>query len=293
MLALVTAIGAAGLDPDLEPLRLALADDGVQVKVVSWDDDDVDWRQFDAIILRSTWDYADRIVEFRSWLDVVVRQTRLVNPISAVRWSIDKHYLQDLERDGVAVVPTAFVEVGDDVAVLEEGVDVFVVKPAVGAGSNGARRCLPAEVADHVALLHRDGHAAMVQPYLDMIDEHAETALVFVGDGGDLTFSHAFSKGAILTSNEVEQEGDFFAKEEIGGRTASPAERALAEAVLSCRSVQALGPLAYARVDVVPTARGPVLLELELVEPSLYFHSSAGSEVRAAHAWQRYVANTV
>ena len=293
MLALVTAIGATGLDPDLEPLRRALSDDGVEVKVVSWDDVDVDWPQFDAIILRSTWDYADRIAEFRSWLDVVARQTRVVNPISAVRWSIDKHYLQDLEQDGVAVVPTTFVEVGCSVPVLEEGVDVFVVKPAVGAGSNGARRCRSTEVADHVALLHGEGHAAMVQPYLDMIDKHAETALVYVGDGGDLVFDHAFKKGAILTSTEVEQEGDFFAKEEIGGRTASPAEQALAQAVLRCRSVRSLGPLAYARVDVVPTAHGPVLLELELVEPSLYFHLSAGSEVRAARAWQRYLAGTV
>lgn len=293
MLALVTAIGATGLDPDLEPLRRALSDDGVEVKVVSWDDVDVDWPQFDAIILRSTWDYADRIAEFRSWLDVVARQTRVVNPISAVRWSIDKHYLQDLEQDGVAVVPTTFVEVGRSVPVLEGGGDVFVVKPAVGAGSNGARRCRSTEVADHVALLHGEGHAAMVQPYLDMIDEHAETALVYVGDGGDLVFDHAFKKGAILTSTEVEQEGDFFAKEEIGGRTASPAEQALAQAVLRCRSVRSLGPLAYARVDVVPTAHGPVLLELELVEPSLYFHLSAGSEVRAARAWQRYLAGTV
>ncbi len=293
MLALVTAIGATGLDPDLEPLRTALSDDGVDVEVANWDDDTIDWSRFEAIILRSTWDYADRIVEFRKWLAAVVDQTRIVNPIGAVRWSIDKHYLSDLARDGVAVAPTTFVEVGTAVPDLDTAVDVYVAKPAVGAGSNGARRCTSTEVAEHVAALHGEGHAAMVQPYLDMIDEHSETALVYLGDGGDLVYDHAFSKGAILTSTEVEQDGDFFAKEEIGARTPSEAERALADAVLDCPSVRALGPLAYARVDVVPTPDGPVLLELELVEPSLYFDSSPGSAVRAARAWQRYLSATV
>ena len=292
MLALVTALGATGLDPDLEPLRVALRDDGVDVEVANWDDASVDWRRFDAIILRSTWDYADRIVEFRAWLDHVEGQTRIVNPIAAVRWSIDKHYLDDLDRDGVSVAPTRFIEVGDEVGGMDPDVDVFVVKPAIGAGSNGARRCTPDEVAGHVAVLHSEGHAAMVQPYLDLIDEHAETALVYLGEGGELAFDHAFSKGAILTTTVVEQDGDFFAKEEINGRAASDAERALADAVLESPSVRGLGPLAYARVDLVPTASGPVVLELELVEPSLYFHSSPGSAARAARAWQRYLAVT-
>lgn len=292
VLGLVTAIGAAKLDPDLEPLRIALLDDGADVEVVSWDDDGAEWARYDAIILRSTWDYADRIDEFRTWLDAVVQQTRIVNPVSAVAWSIDKHYLDDLARDGVAIAPMIFVEIGDVVPDVNPAVEVFVVKPAVGAGSNGARRCMPNEVADHVLALHGEGHAAIVQPYLNMIDEHGETALVYLGDGGDLFYDHAFSKGAILMSTDVELESGFFAKEEIGGRTASDAERSLAEAVLSCPSVRALGPLAYARVDVVPTANGPVLLELELVEPSLYFRSSAGSDMRAARAWLRYVATT-
>ena len=291
VLGLVTAIGAAGLDPDLEPLRIALLDGGADVEVVSWDDD-VEWERYDAIILRSTWDYADRIAEFRAWLDAVIRQTRIVNPVPAVAWSIDKHYLNDLARDGVAVAPMTFVEVGDVVPSVDPAAEVFVVKPAVGAGSNRARRCMPNEVADHVLTLHGEGHAAIVQPYLDMIDEHGETALVYLGDGGDLVYDHAFSKGAILVSTDVELEGGLFAKEEIGGRTASEAERSLAEDVLSCPSVRAFGPLAYARVDMAPTENGPVLLELELVEPSLYFQSSAGSDVRAARAWLRYIATT-
>lgn len=296
MLALVTAIGAAGLDSDLEPVRSALSAIGVDVAVASWDDDAVDWARFDAIVLRSTWDYADRIVEFRSWLDTVSTMTRVVNPLPAVAWNLDKHYLLDLARDGVAVVPTTFVEVGDVVPDFgspdEQSSSVFVVKPAVGAGSNGARRCSADEIADHVAVLHEQGHAAMVQPYLDMIDEQSETSLVYIGDGERLVYDHAFSKAAILTSTDVEQEGDFFAKEQIGERDASDAERSLAAGVLSSPSVQALGPIAYARVDVVPTADGPVLLELELIEPSLYFAASPGSADRTAVAWKQYLAAT-
>jgi hypothetical protein len=294
MLALVTALGATGLDPDLEPLCVALRADGIEVEVASWDDPLVAWGRFDAIFLRSTWDYADRIVEFRAWLDAVAGQTRIVNSIGAVLWSIDKHYLAELGRDGVAVAPTTFVEVGERVPDLDPDVGVFVVKPAVGAGSNGARRCTPDHVSDHVAALHRQGHAAMVQPYLDMIDEESETALVYLGEGGELAYDHAFSKGAILTAaaKPVGQDDHFVTDEVIGDRTATDAERAVADAVLNSPSVRALGPLAYARIDLVPTPTGPVVLELELVEPSLYFHSSPGSDVRAARAWQRYLVAT-
>lgn len=286
-------------DPDLEPLRAALRRAGVAADVVCWDDESVDWGRFDAALLRSTWDYADRLVEFRAWLGVVVERTRLVNPIDVVEWNIDKHYLAALAVDGVPVVPTVFVEVGDDVPLLDPDVDVFVVKPAIGAGSKGARRCLPDEVAEHVSLLHAAGVAVMVQPYLDQIDEHAETSLVYLGRGGgagaavssgsDMEFDHAFSKGAILRSTDVDEVGGLFAAEEIGPRIATPAERALAERVLRSSPVAALGPLAYARVDVVPTSSGPVLLELELIEPSLYFDVADGAADRAAAAWVEYL----
>jgi hypothetical protein len=146
-------------------------------------------------------------------------------------------------RSSCARRPTTFVEVGDTVPDLGPTVEVFVVKPAVGAGSNGTCRCAPDEVAGHVAVLPREGHAVVVTPYLELIDEHAETALVYFGEGRELTYDHAFGKGGILTSADIEQEGDFFAKEEINGRLASDAERALADAVLRSASVRAVALL--------------------------------------------------
>jgi len=288
MLALVTALAVEGLDPDLEPIRSALHSGGVDVQIVSWDDQTVDWTRFDAAILRSTWDYADRVEEFRAWIDRAAEATRLINSTSAVRWNIDKHYLLDLADADVPIVPTAFVELGAALPGLDPSIGVFVVKPAIGAGSNGARRCMPHEVAGHVQALRAAGFTAMIQPYMEMIDDLAETSLVYLGAGADLVYDHAFSKAAILTVDYVEQEGALVADEEIGGRAATAAERALGDHVLACSPVRALGPLAYARVDIVPTPSGPVLMELELVEPSLYFESSAGSADRAALAWQRF-----
>jgi glutathione synthase/RimK-type ligase-like ATP-grasp enzyme len=295
MLALVTAAAAAGLDSDLEPLRQAFIDLDVPVVVVDWDDASADWGRFDAVILRSTWDYVDRFDEFVVWLDRIESQTRVINGRNAIGWNIDKHYLAELAAVDVPVVPTLFVEVGDTADGLDAERSVWVVKPAVGAGSSGAKRCTRAEVDTHIVALHALGRAAMVQPYLDMIDAESETSLVFINDGSGLRYDHAFSKAAMLqevgVAAGVEREGDLVVKEEIGPRNATNEQIGLAEQVLASAPVQAVGPLAYARVDVVLTSTGSVLMELELIEPSLYFNSSDGSAARAASAWQQFLAS--
>lgn len=289
MLALVTATSAKPHDSDLAPLVDTFARIDVPVTVACWDDPDVEWQQFDAVFVRSTWDYADRLDDFLTWLDATTRATRVVNSADAIRWNIDKHYLSELAAAGVPTVPTTFVEPGEVMPTLDAAQSVWVVKPAVGAGSNGAKRCTYDEVADHVALLHASGRSAMVQPYLHMIDEQAETPMVFIGDGGALEFDHAFRKAAILSSADVARVGDLMAHEEIRERSATADERALGVAVLASDVVGALGPLAYARVDVAPTEQGPVLMELELIEPSFYFDTSEGSADRAAQAWKTFL----
>ena len=287
MLALVTADVAAPLDPDLDPFERACGERfGVDaVRVVSWDDPSVDWSTFDATVIRSTWDYHDRLDEFVGWLARIEDATRLINGADAIRWNLDKRYLGDLADEGIPVVPTAFVDAGEPAPPVE---GLSVVKPSVGAGSNGARRCQPGEVADHVAHLHASGLTAMVQPYLDLLDEHGESAYCFVaGPDGSLELSHVFGKAAILTSVDVEQEADLFAKEEIEARPPSADERALAERVLSTSAVGSLDDVLFARVDIAPfrdvdgTERH-VLMELELIEPSFYLHTAPGSAERFA-----------
>ncbi len=245
MLGLVTADVAAPLDPDLLPLdtamRARLGDDAVAI--VSWDDASVDWASFSAVIIRSPWDYTDRLDEFLAWVDRVDAATVLVNGAESVRWSADKRYLADLAAEGIPIAPTTFVVPGEAAPSVE---GLHVVKPTVGAGSSGARRCAPHEVADHVALLHAEGRTAMVQPYLDLLDERGETSHCFVWSTVTAsTLSHAFRKGAILTATDVELEGDLFAKEEISARIPSDAELAVAERTLSTEVVRSLGDIVF------------------------------------------------
>lgn len=283
MLGLVTVDVAVPLDPDLTPFADAcsarLGDN--RVRVVSWDDVDIDWTSFEAVIIRSTWDYTERLDEFLAWADRVGEVTVLINGADVIRWSADKRYLRDLAAEGIPIVPTTFVELGETAPVVNE---LHVVKPTIGAGSSGARRCEPDEVAAHVAALHDDGRTAMVQPYLSQLDEFGESAFCYVPspNGAGLELSHVFRKGAILTSTDVEQEGDLFAKEEISARQPNEQEQALAEAVLATRIVTSFDRIVFARIDIAPSddPAGPepyVLMELELIEPSFYLDTMPGS----------------
>ena len=105
--ALVTAREARGLDEDLPPLQAAMHSAGVRAQVVDWDDASVDWAGFDFALIRSTWDYTDRLPEFLAWVESAGRQTTVLNPPAVIRWNTDKHYLGELARARVAVVPTA------------------------------------------------------------------------------------------------------------------------------------------------------------------------------------------
>ena len=287
MIALVSADAAVPLDPDLGPLCEAIrARIGDDYAVVSWDAD-VDWSSFDAVVIRSTWDYIDRLGEFLSWVEGVGRVTRLLNSADAVRWNVNKEYLLDLAAEGIPIVPTTLVRPGEAPPLVDT---LHVVKPWVGAGSKGARRCVPDEVAAHVATLHAGGRTAMVQPYLDLLDERGEIEHCFIPcdatesaqDPRRLVLSHAFRKGAMLTTNSGEDVGGVFTKEEITPCDPTASSLELAHAVIESKALQRLHELAYARVHVAPyrDAAGTeslVVMEVELIEPSFYFEVSPGS----------------
>ena len=278
--AIATAADARGLDED-EPLLLAaLADRGVDAEVAVWDDPAVEWRRFDLVVVRSTWDYATKHDAFVAWAERVAAETSIANPAPVLRWNTDKRYLDDLARARVPVVPTAWLEPGQP-PVLPEW-DELVVKPAVSAGARDTARYRAAARADavvHAASLLGDGRVVMVQPYVADVDRAGETALVFIGG----EYSHAIAKGPILRPGAGPVEG-LFAPEEIEPRTATAAERELAEAVLAAVPGGAEG-LLYARVDVVIDGDGaPALLELELTEPSLFLTFADGAGARLASA---------
>jgi len=236
----------------------------VSVEVLDWDDPDVDWSGFDRVVLRSTWDYPQRIPEFLTWLDRVDSVTTLVNPPTMVRWSLDKQYLAELNEAGVPIIPTVFVPPGS-AATYPAG--DFVVKPAVGAGSRDAA-AYAADQHDaamtHIDRLHVAGQVVLVQPLLRSIAVEGEWPLVFF----DGEFSHAASKRVDLPrAGAVE---DLFAAETNAQHVATAEQVEVAQAAVDVVTDR-LGPPTYARVDLVRDDRGEFcVLEVELIEPSLF-----------------------
>jgi O-ureido-D-serine cyclo-ligase len=278
-IAFVTAIVSAALDDDMPPLLAACARAGLTAEVRAWDDFTVSWARYDAVVLRSPWDYHLHRDAFLRWCERVAQVSRLFNPVELVRWNTDKHYLADLEAAGLAVVPTRFVEAEGDtepLAVLEEflaahhGASDVVVKPAVGAGSRDAARYRRDQVlaaANHLGLLLAAGRAAMLQPYLGAVDVGGETALLYF----DGAFSHAIRKAALLRPDAPGLDHTAL-PESIAPRAPEADELRIGEAALAAvRAREGEAPL-YARVDLLRDADGtPRLLELELAEPSLFF----------------------
>ncbi len=280
-IALVTARAARGLDEDLEPLRFALVERGAEVALIDWDDAGVDWSRFDVAVLRSPWDYSERRAEFLAWCERASSSTRLLNPVDVVRWSTDKHYLADLQHAGVPIVPSAFIEPGADAtAALDAFLECFrdaqdiVVKPAVGAGSRDAQRHgreQRSAAIEHVERLLKAQRSVLLQPYLARVDAVGETALIHF----DGEFSHAIRKGPLLRRGDAPTRA-LFAAEHITAREADADEIEVARRALD--AVPCADRLAYARVDLIRNEDGaPVLLELELAEPSLFFSTAPGA----------------
>ena len=277
--ALATATPARGLDDDLAPLGAALTARGVAYRIADWDDPAVDWAAFALVVVRSVWDYPRRREEFLGWAGRVAARTALANPPGLLRWSSDKRYMADLAAAGVPVVPTAFAAPGEQMRWPDA--DEVVVKPAVSAGSLDTSRHLRArrdEAIAHVARLHAEGRTAMAQPYLAAVEgERGETGLVFV----DGAFSHAIRKGPMLVPG-LAVVGGLYLEEDVRPATPTPAEHAVAATTLA--AIPGGAPL-YARVDLVPDAVGaPVVLELELVEPSLFLAHDPDAAGRMAAA---------
>lgn len=266
-------------DADMEPLLEAVRDAGLRVEPLAWDALNADFASARLTVLRSTWNYPEHPAEFLAWVQRVARVTTLCNPPEVVRWNAHKSYLLDLQARGVPVVPTRVVRRGDVVHLADvmtehgwrDARDV-VVKPAVSAGSRDTLRVRPGDVergeAHLRALAARED--VLVQPYLPSVEGHGERAIVCI-DGAP---THAVRKSPRFFGDAE----SVSAAVPIAPDEAALAHRAIAAAVAA---VPAAGvstddvPLLYARVDVARGDDGaPVLMELELIEPSLFFAQS-------------------
>ena len=284
--ALVTSRAARGLDEDMPVLLRAFAAAGASAGIVDWDDAEVDWARFDLALLRSAWDYTERLPQFLAWVEHTAARTLLINPVPVVRWNSDKHYLLELARAQLPVVPTRIAEAGSSAPpVLEEflaqhaGAEL-VVKPAVGAGSRDARRHSRSDIdgiLTHMQPLLAAGRSVMLQPYLASVDRNGETGLMFI----DGRFSHAIRKGPLLPAG-APATAALFAAEDIRPRVPGADELAVAERVMAQLHFETL---LYGRVDLIRDEAGrPCVLELELTEPSLYLTYEPGSAQRFAAA---------
>ena len=276
----MTAAEAVGLDEDAPVLAAALLRHGIESRVCVWDDGAVDWSAWDLAVLRSTWDYPRRRDAFVRWAAGVDAVGALRNRPAVVEWNSDKRYLLELAARGVAIVPSSVLEPGEAVGLPATG--GFVVKPTVSAGSQDTERYTAEEAPRaraHVDHLHAQGRNVLLQPYVERVDDDGETALVYLGGH----YSHAVRKGPIL-AGAPETVGGLFAAEQIDPRTPSDGERAAAEAALDAVPFDRRD-LLYARVDLLPGADGqPLVLEIELVEPSLFLRFDDAAADRLASA---------
>ncbi|MBK7875754.1 MAG: hypothetical protein IPJ77_08385 [Planctomycetes bacterium] len=267
-------------DVDEDLLLAALRARGVDARMAAWNDPREDWDARVPTLIRSTWDYIHHLDEFRAWLARAERVAPVWNPRGIVERNLHKGYLLELERRGIPITPTELLERGTNASLdalrARRGWDAVVIKPAVGAGSFATRRFEPreAELAQHFlrdSLRERD---VLVQPWLSSVDGHGERACVWI----DGAFTHAVRKTPRLSGQE----------ESVSvAIPIEPAELALGEKVLAPIAKELL----YARVDIAPGLDGrPCLMELELVEPSLFLTQHPPALARLVDAIARRLA---
>jgi len=315
LIALASCASLPDWETDDHRLHEALANRGVEVATPAWDDDTFNWSRCDACLIRTTWDYQQRLGQFLVWLDRVAKMTRLFNPLPIVRWNTHKSYLRDLASRGVPVTPTVWLEPGSQIDLTRVLADrawrKAFLKPAIGATARETVRfdATPEGIAAAEAHLDRmlRQETMLLQPYLDTVETHGEVSAVFF----DGTFSHGVRK--IPVPGDYRVQNDFGASDEPwsftddelalarrcidavarrcldssppieSGTTIEPAKGMEQVAPAEAVAPDDVAPLPYARVDFLRDHQGQLRLsELELVEPSLFFrHAPDAAETLA------------
>lgn len=286
--ALATCSQLPDLDTDDVPLIAALAQRGVTAEPAVWDDPAVDWSAYDLVLVRSTWDYSPRHDEFLAWARAL---PKVANSADVIEWNTDKRYLRELEAAGIPVIPTIWLDPARHLSKRAVHTRMpafgdFVVKPVVSAGAQNTGRYQPVSAESrgkaiaHATRLLDDGRWVMIQPYVTSVDTSGETCLIFVD--GELT--HAVRKNALLTG-PAEDTGELYAAEEMVAFEATAAQIDVAERALAVARTATGADLTYARVDLVSGDDGvPMVIELELTEPSLWMKYGTGVEGKLADA---------
>ncbi len=265
-------------------LKEALERKGLVVHRTNWDDPTFDWGSTEYIFFRTTWDYFDRYTEFAAWLETVSTQTKLINPKELIYWSLDKHYLRDLEQAGIRIPNTRFIETGDKrpLSTIISDLDwsEFILKPAISGAARHTYR-FTKESVDHYLLIFEElisNESMLLQEFQSQILTKGEVA--FMVFGGE--FSHAVLKTAMP--------GDFRVQDDFGGTIQSYLP-SVEEIAFVEKAFSACSPLPiYARIDVLWDNNNELCIgEIELIEPELWFRMDPNAADKCAQATLTYI----
>ncbi len=251
-------------DEEHEFLLRFLQQKGLNIHKELWANDNVQWEKYDCILLKSPWDYVEKPILFYQWLDRMMHlNIPVLNPAAIVKWNCDKHYLKDISNAGLKVIPTAFVEQGEqfsyDHHVAAFNNQTLIVKPCISGSSKNTfllKHPSPETISFINTLLEKE--SMMVQPFIPRVQEEGEWALLFFGG----KFSHALIKKPA--------DGDFRCQQQFGGSVqAVQPDASILKAATEYVTQFAKGCL-YARVDGLVIDGTFYLMELELVDPVLF-----------------------
>ncbi len=253
-------------------LQTALENKGIKVTKKDWADKEFDWATTKYAIFRTTWDYFNRFEEFFNWLEETKHKTIFINSTEIINWNIDKHYLQDLSKNGITIAPTLFIEQGDNTTLTDLFIKTkwteAVIKPAISGAARHTYRVSPSNYRNYEKIFKEliDKECMLFQEFLNSITEKGEISLIMI----DQKFTHAVKKMA--------KKGDFRVQDDHGGKVErycpSQTEILFAE---QCIENSPFSPI-YARVDIVYDNKNKISLsELELIEPELWFRNNPES----------------
>lgn len=263
----VTAAEMPKPDPETHLLVQEAAQIGMRAGIFSWDAP-LDWPAIPLVVIRTTWDYFQRLPEFLDWARKVETVTRLINPYAVVDWNCHKRYLMTLFHQNVPVVPTILMKRGSNENITQVLSELnwpeIIMKPAVSIGAIGALRCGiedTKECSDHLQSLLIEGDA-LIQPFVPSILTRGEVSLIFFGG----EFSHAVQK--------LPASGEYRVQDHHGGSAHPYVPNRRKLSVASAALATSPARTIYARVDLVDFENQPVVMELELIEPALFLASS-------------------
>lgn len=258
---------------------------GWSVENIPWQRKDIDWNNFNAVIVRSTWDYQSDPDKFLEVLNRIDKSSaRLENSLSILKWNMNKNYLRDLENKGIKIVDTiwekSFRPEKTDDYFSKLKTEEIIIKPNISGNADNTFRIKRSGIHLFFSELKEifDNREFMVQPFNNNIITEGEYSLFYFGG----KYSHSILK--------TPKENDFRVQEEHGGIINSveplPEQITLAESILA--KIKPL-PL-YSRIDFVRTADNNfALMELELIEPSLYFNMNEESPIMFAEIFNEWM----